>query len=218
MLTCKEITELVTDYLEGGMSFWQRVRFQVHLGTCRNCRAYLRQMKLTVKTLGNVPREPIPADVRDELLARFRNTYPRARNTPAVPSSIQFLAAVERAIGGRRGWVVSALIFLGALVALILSGLREGPLADGAHCLAVELVTGSIPVVTVGVLSSMNRVRLSVPAFAAIALSGSLVGFAILEFTCPISHVGQHVLPFHLGGMVLAAFVVVGGARLPAFR
>lgn len=73
MLTCKEVTELVTDYLEGRLSFMQRVRFHVHVGMCRHCRACLRTMRTTVRALGEVPPNPVPDDVRDELLQRFRD-------------------------------------------------------------------------------------------------------------------------------------------------
>lgn len=72
MLTCQELTELITDYLEGRVSFMDRLRFRLHIGMCRHCRAYLEQMKQTIRTLGMLPVEEIPPDVRDELLARFR--------------------------------------------------------------------------------------------------------------------------------------------------
>jgi len=73
MLSCKQLTELVTDYLEGKMSLGDRLRFQMHLGMCKHCRAYLRQMKLTIETLGHLPAEQIPDDVRDEFLQRFKS-------------------------------------------------------------------------------------------------------------------------------------------------
>ncbi|RMH07011.1 MAG: anti-sigma factor [Nitrospirae bacterium] len=73
MLTCKDLTELVTDYLEGNLSPWQRVRFQIHLGLCFGCRAYLRQMRQTIRTLGKLPPEPFPPEIREELLRRFRH-------------------------------------------------------------------------------------------------------------------------------------------------
>ncbi len=73
MLTCRQITELVTDYLEGRLTFVQRMSFHMHVGMCVHCRAYLRQMKLTIRATGKLPPSPIPADVRDELLRRFRN-------------------------------------------------------------------------------------------------------------------------------------------------
>jgi predicted anti-sigma-YlaC factor YlaD len=71
MLSCKEITELVTEYLEGRMGLADRMRFQIHLGMCKHCRAYLRQMKATISVLGQLPDEPMPDDVRDELRKRF---------------------------------------------------------------------------------------------------------------------------------------------------
>lgn len=73
MLTCRELTELVTDYLEDRLSFVDRLRFRMHIGMCRHCRAYLDQMKHTVRTLGRLPAEEIPSDVRAELLQRFRD-------------------------------------------------------------------------------------------------------------------------------------------------
>lgn len=74
MLTCRELVELITDYLEGRLAFSERLRFQLHLGMCGNCRQYLRQMKRTVSTLRLLPaEETLPPDVRDELLARFRS-------------------------------------------------------------------------------------------------------------------------------------------------
>ena len=76
MLTCQELTELVTDYLEDRLSFMDRLRFRMHVGMCGHCRAYLDQINQTVRTLGRLPAEDIPPDVRDELLQRFRNWKP----------------------------------------------------------------------------------------------------------------------------------------------
>ena len=72
MLTCQELTDLVTDYLEGRQSLMQRLRFELHLGMCRHCRAYLRQMKHTIRTLGKLPEPEILEDVSEHLLVRFR--------------------------------------------------------------------------------------------------------------------------------------------------
>lgn len=72
MLTCQQMTELVTAYLEGAMAWPERLRFQFHLGTCRHCRRYLRQMRTTIVLLGRVPADPMPDDVMQSLLVRFR--------------------------------------------------------------------------------------------------------------------------------------------------
>lgn len=72
MLTCKEVTELVTDYLEGRMGLADRMRFQMHVGMCKHCRAYLRQMKVTIAALGKMPDDvAMPEDVQSELRKRF---------------------------------------------------------------------------------------------------------------------------------------------------
>jgi anti-sigma factor RsiW len=76
MLTCKELTEIVTDYLEGRLSFTQRLQFHMHVGMCRHCRAYLRQMRMTIRTLGKLPDEPMPEAVRDALLEHFSRRAP----------------------------------------------------------------------------------------------------------------------------------------------
>lgn len=72
MLTCREIAELLTEYLEGRMPWMQRLQFQLHVGMCGACRRYLRQMRATMKLLGKLPDAPLPKDVETELLERFR--------------------------------------------------------------------------------------------------------------------------------------------------
>ena len=73
MISCREMTELITSYLEGRLSFGQWLSFQMHLGMCRHCRAYLQQMRMTVRLTGQIGAEPMPADVEAELLRRFRD-------------------------------------------------------------------------------------------------------------------------------------------------
>lgn len=71
MLTCEEVTALVTSYLEGAMSWTDRMRFLLHVGTCPGCRSYLRHMKFVVAVLGAMPPEPIPDDVMQGLVHSF---------------------------------------------------------------------------------------------------------------------------------------------------
>ncbi len=73
MLTCKEITELVTDYAEGNLSFTDRIRFRMHIGMCRNCRRYVRQVKATATALGKLPPPELPPELEEELLRRFES-------------------------------------------------------------------------------------------------------------------------------------------------
>ncbi len=73
MLTCKEITELCTEYLERRMPPMQRLSFRFHLMLCRNCRVYLDQMQVTVDALGYVPESELPKEMEEELLHHFRD-------------------------------------------------------------------------------------------------------------------------------------------------
>lgn len=73
MLTCREITELIDDFIDGRLSYWETAKFQMHVGMCKNCREYLAQLKATRQALGSLPEPEMPAEVKDELLARFRD-------------------------------------------------------------------------------------------------------------------------------------------------
>jgi hypothetical protein len=59
----------------------------MHLGMCRHCRAYLKQMKATMVTLGKLPSDPIPPDVQAELLRRFRDMRPEQLGGGSGPES-----------------------------------------------------------------------------------------------------------------------------------
>ncbi|MEK6251175.1 MAG: zf-HC2 domain-containing protein [Actinomycetota bacterium] len=51
-ITCRELVELITDYLEGALSDADRTRFAVHLEICGACRTYIEQMRLTIEASG----------------------------------------------------------------------------------------------------------------------------------------------------------------------
>jgi predicted anti-sigma-YlaC factor YlaD len=72
-LTCKELVELVTNYLEGRLSAQERVRFEEHLGLCLGCHTYLDQVRTTIALTGSLTEESIPPQARDTLLETFRN-------------------------------------------------------------------------------------------------------------------------------------------------
>lgn len=74
-MSCQELVELVTDYLEGRLSPEEHARFERHLDICDGCREYLEQMRRTVAALGRLPEERLSAGMRDELLAAFRDWH-----------------------------------------------------------------------------------------------------------------------------------------------
>jgi primosomal protein N'' len=72
-MSCKELVELVTEYLEGSLSWRQRRRFDKHLALCHGCNAYVEEFRVTLRALGTLREEDVPPPVRDELLAAFRD-------------------------------------------------------------------------------------------------------------------------------------------------
>ena len=75
-LPCRDLVELVTDYLEDRLSPVDRARFDAHLADCDACRAFLDQFRQTIKVLGRLPEESLSAEARATLLAAFRS-WPR---------------------------------------------------------------------------------------------------------------------------------------------
>ena len=51
-LTCRELVELVTDYLEGALPAGERERFEAHLAACEGCDAYVEQVRRTIELTG----------------------------------------------------------------------------------------------------------------------------------------------------------------------
>jgi anti-sigma factor RsiW len=71
-LSCAHLVELVTDYLDGGLSRSDRLRFEAHLAECPHCVAYLAQIRTTITASGRLHEEWLEPDVKDALLQAFR--------------------------------------------------------------------------------------------------------------------------------------------------
>ena len=72
-LTCAEVVELVTDYLEGRLSPEERRRFDEHVTGCDGCVAYLEQMRATIATAGRLRGTDLPPELEERLLRSFRD-------------------------------------------------------------------------------------------------------------------------------------------------
>ena len=72
-MTCKEVVELMTEYIEDDMSPAERARFEDHIAGCDGCRAYLAQLRTTRVLVGRLGDEPVPEAVQNELLKAFRS-------------------------------------------------------------------------------------------------------------------------------------------------
>ena len=71
-LTCIELVELVTDYLEDALPAPERARFEAHLGECEGCVAYVEQIRETIVLTGRLRDEDISPEALGPLLDAFR--------------------------------------------------------------------------------------------------------------------------------------------------
>lgn len=70
-MNCRQVVELMTDYLEGALSSVEHSRFEDHIAGCDGCRAYLAQLRMTRKIMGRLGDEPVPQAIEKELLEAF---------------------------------------------------------------------------------------------------------------------------------------------------
>ena len=71
-LSCQELVELVTDYLEGALSAEDRARFEEHIGGCDGCRVYVEQLRQTIELTGRLAPDAFSPEAERALLDAFR--------------------------------------------------------------------------------------------------------------------------------------------------
>lgn len=72
-LTCKELVELVTDYLEEMLAPEERSRFETHVMGCEGCSLYVEQMRQTIKLTGMLTEDDVSEPARQKLLETFKS-------------------------------------------------------------------------------------------------------------------------------------------------
>jgi len=72
-LTCEELVELVTEYLEGALTDVKRERFEAHVVACAGCAGYLDQIRTTIALAGRVTVDDLMEETKTKLLAAFRD-------------------------------------------------------------------------------------------------------------------------------------------------
>jgi anti-sigma factor RsiW len=72
-LSCQELVELVTDYLEGALPRDERARFESHLSECGSCEEYLEQIRATAELAGTLTLESLSPEAERTLLDAFRD-------------------------------------------------------------------------------------------------------------------------------------------------
>lgn len=81
-LVCRDVTERMTDYLDGNMGWFAWLQFKLHLLMCKHCMEYLRQMQMTRETLATLPGSPVPEEVRSGLVDAFRSWHEELGTDP----------------------------------------------------------------------------------------------------------------------------------------
>ena len=72
-ITCQELVELITEYLEGSLDNDMRARFDQHLAACPGCSDYLEQMRQTIRATGRLREESLEPGATEALLDVFRD-------------------------------------------------------------------------------------------------------------------------------------------------
>ena len=70
MITCRQVDQFLTDYLDGTLPRVQRIRFERHLRFCRDCRDYIRTYQASIRLSRHALAEPpAPAEPPADLVA-----------------------------------------------------------------------------------------------------------------------------------------------------
>jgi len=70
-VACREMVELVTDYLEGALSRRARRRFEAHLAGCEHCSEYIAQLRATIQLTGAISGDDFTDEMRDDFLRLY---------------------------------------------------------------------------------------------------------------------------------------------------
>ena len=78
-LDCNDIKDLSSDYVDECLSPTLGDRFRHHLEGCEKCNAFVSTLRATILTLRDLPRRPVPPDLKE----RVRRRLQQERESPA---------------------------------------------------------------------------------------------------------------------------------------
>jgi anti-sigma factor RsiW len=86
-LTCQQVTALLVEYVNDTLAPEAMRALQEHLRDCADCLAYFRTYRATIRALGTVRYEDMPAALQERLLSflhaqlnRAPQSFPGQRN------------------------------------------------------------------------------------------------------------------------------------------
>jgi anti-sigma factor RsiW len=75
-VVCRDVVEVVNDYLEDAMTPAERAAFEQHLHACPWCLTYLNQVRATTSFVRRLTVAELPPAVESSLRALFRARRP----------------------------------------------------------------------------------------------------------------------------------------------
>lgn len=72
-LTCREVVELVTAYLEGDLPPAEAARVEAHVADCDGCETVVAEMRDTIRLTGMLSEDELTPGQRETLLGAFRD-------------------------------------------------------------------------------------------------------------------------------------------------
>lgn len=195
MLTCREVTELVTDYVEGRLGADDAERFRAHVAGCPHCTKYLEQLQAVARAAAHIPVPQPPPEIVGALARAFAERPPKER----------FTAGIIRMFGGAGGFALAAAIVVVVALHALLAGTRSAAgIGAWLPCVGMQLMAGGV---TVALGGRMLRERAGPGGWAACAAIGGALSSLALTFMCPVEPTTEHLLVVHAGGVALAALL-----------
>ncbi len=71
MLSCREVTQHVSDYLDKTLPLGQRLKLRLHLFVCIHCRRYLKQLRATIGLIGQSEPKPLSPQEAETITAQI---------------------------------------------------------------------------------------------------------------------------------------------------
>jgi anti-sigma factor RsiW len=71
-MTCRELVELLIDFVSDDMPAEHRARLEQHLRRCPPCEAYLASYRMTIRLTRQLPCEPLPPELEARLRAALK--------------------------------------------------------------------------------------------------------------------------------------------------
>ncbi len=71
-MACRELVEVVTEYLDDSLPADEVARIREHLASCDGCQAHVEQVRATVRVLRGEPDEQASPELTGALAGMFR--------------------------------------------------------------------------------------------------------------------------------------------------